>query len=130
MALRRNNDFHRTVKAVEYSSFSHGGVGGSPQTNTDVIVPATGKKIYVTGWSITMIGSAAACSGDLYLTDGDKTSTNQILSATHVGVTPVVHSINFGEHPVALTTDTSLKISSTEADGHMVAYGTVYYIEV
>ena len=61
MALRRNNDFHTTVRAVKYSSFSYGGAAGAP---------------------------------------------------------------------VALTTGTSLKISSTEAGGHMVAYGTVYYIEV
>jgi hypothetical protein len=101
--------------------------GDNPATNTEVIAaPGSGNKLVIYGVQGSIVGSAAAAAGNWYLSDGNTSAATTLWTGRAQGLTNTMFELTF-PYGVALTTNTALKVTSTEAANHIFINAVVYY---
>jgi len=101
--------------------------GDNPATNTEVIAaPGSGNKLVIYGVQGSIVGSAAAAAGNWYLSDGNTSAATTLWTGRAQGITNTQFELTF-PYGVALTTNTALKVTSTEASNHIFINAVVYY---
>ena len=101
--------------------------GDNPATNTEVVAaPGSGNKLVIYGVQGSIVGSAAAAAGNWYLSDGNTSAATTLWTGRAQGTTNTQFELTF-PYGVALTANTALKLTSTEAANHIFINAVVYY---
>mgnify|MGYP003633180748 FL=1 len=101
--------------------------GDNPATNTEVIAaPGASSKLVIYGVQGSIVGSAAAAAGNWYLSDGNTAAATTLWTGRAQGLTNTMFELTF-PYGVALTTNTALKVTSTEAANHIFINAVIYY---
>ena len=101
--------------------------GDNPATNTEVVAaPGSGNKLVIYGVQGSIVGSAAAAAGNWYLSDGNTSAATTLWTGRAQGTTNTQFELTF-PYGVALTANTALKVTSTEAANHIFINAVVYY---
>ena len=101
--------------------------GDNPATNTEVVAaPGSGNKLVIYGVQGSIVGSAAAAAGNWYLSDGNTSAATTLWTGRAQGVTNTQFELTF-PYGVALTANTALKVTSTEAANHIFINAVIYY---
>ena len=101
--------------------------GDNPATNTEVVAaPGSGNKLVIYGVQGSIVGSAAAAAGNWYLSDGNTSAATTLWTGRAQGITNTQFELTF-PYGVALTANTALKLTSTEAANHIFINAVVYY---
>ena len=101
--------------------------GDNPTTNTEVIAAGgASTKLVIYGIQGSIVGSAAAAAGNWYLSDGNTSAATTLWTGRAQGTTNTQFELTF-PYGVALTTNTALKVTSTEAANNIFINAVVYY---
>ena len=101
--------------------------GDNPATNTEVIAaPGASNKLVIYGVQGSIVGSADSAAGNWYLSDGNTSAATTLWTGRAQGLTNTQFELTF-PYGVALTTNTALKVTSTESSGHIFINAVVYY---
>ena len=101
--------------------------GDNPATNTEVIAaPGASSKLVIYGVQGSIVGSAAAAAGNWYLSDGNTAAATTLWTGRAQGLTNTMFELTF-PYGVALTTNTALKVTSTEAANNIFINAVIYY---
>ena len=101
--------------------------GDNPATNTEVVAaPGASNKLVIYGVQGSIVGSAAAAAGNWYLSDGNTSAATTLWTGRAQGITNTQFELTF-PYGVALTTNTALKVTSTEAANHIFINAVIYY---
>ena len=101
--------------------------GDNPATNTEVVAaPGSDNKLVIYGVQGSIVGSAAAAAGNWYLSDGNTSAATTLWTGRAQGITNTQFELTF-PYGVALTANTALKVTSTEAANHIFINAVVYY---
>ena len=101
--------------------------GDNPATNTEVVgAPGASNKLVIYGIQGSFVAAGASDYGNWYLSDGNTGTATTLWTGRTQGVTPQQFSMTF-PYGVALTTNTALKITSTEGSGNIFINAVVYY---
>ena len=74
----------------------------------------------------SIVGSAAAAAGNWYLSDGNTAAATTLWTGRAQGLTNTQFELTF-PYGVALTTNTALKVTSTEGSGNIFINAVIYY---
>ena len=101
--------------------------GDNPATNTEVVAaPGSGNKLVIYGVQGSIVGSAAAAAGNWFLSDGNTSAATTLWTGRAQGITNTQFELTF-PYGVALTANTALKVTSTEAANNIFINAVVYY---
>ena len=101
--------------------------GDNPATNTEVIAaPGASNKLVIYGVQGSIVGSTAAAAGNWYLSDGNTAVATTLWTGRAQGLTNTMFELTF-PYGVALTANTALKVTSTEAANHIFINAVIYY---
>mgnify|MGYP003627676551 CR=1 FL=1 len=101
--------------------------GDNPTTNTEVIAAGgASTKLVIYGIQGSIVGSAAAAAGNWYLSDGNTSAATTLWTGRAQGLTNTQFELTF-PYGVALTTNTALKVTSSEAANNIFINAVVYY---
>jgi hypothetical protein len=101
--------------------------GDNPATNTEVVAaPGASNKLVIYGVQGSIVGSAAAAAGNWYLSDGNTSAATTLWTGRAQGITNTQFELTF-PYGVALTANTALKVTSTEAANHIFINAVIYY---
>ena len=101
--------------------------GDNPTTNTEVIAAGgADTKLVIYGVQGSIVGSAAAAAGNWFLSDGNTTAATTIWTGRAQGITNTQFELTF-PYGVALTANTALKVTSTEAANNIFINAVIYY---
>ena len=101
--------------------------GDNPTTNTEVIAaPGASSKLVIYGVQGSIVGNAATAVGNWYLSDGNTAAATTLWTARAQGTTNTQFELTF-PYGVALTTNTALKVTSSEGSGNIFINAVVYY---
>ena len=121
-----------TVQPSTSSYLSHvyidlDATGDNPATNTEVVAaPGSGNRLVIYGVQGSIVGSAAAAAGNWYLSDGNTSAATTLWTGRAQGITNTQFELTF-PYGVALTANTALEVTSTEAANHIFINAVVYY---
>ena len=101
--------------------------GDNPTTNTEVVAaPGASSKLVIYGVQGSIVGNAATAVGNWYLSDGNTAAATTLWTARAQGTTNTQFELTF-PYGVALTTNTALKVTSSEGSGNIFINAVVYY---
>ena len=101
--------------------------GDNPATNTEVIAAGgADTKLVIYGVQGSIVGSTAAAAGNWYLSDGNTSAATTLWAGRAQGLTNTHFELTF-PYGVALTANTALKVTSTEAANHIFINAVIYY---
>jgi hypothetical protein len=103
------------------------GAGDNPTSNTEVIAaPGASSKLVIYGVQGSIVGATAAAYGNWFLSDGNTSAATTLWTGRAQGITNTQFELTF-PYGVALTTNTALKVTSTEGSGNIFINAVVYY---
>jgi hypothetical protein len=103
------------------------GAGDNPTTNTEVIAaPGASTKLVIYGVQGSIVGATAAAYGNWFLSDGNTSAATTLWTGRAQGITNTQFELTF-PYGVALTTNTALKVTSTEGSGNIFINAVIYY---
>jgi hypothetical protein len=101
--------------------------GDNPTTNTEVVAaPGASSKLVIYGVQGSIAGSTGSAYGNWYLSDGNTAAATTLWTARAQGTTNTQFELTF-PYGVALTTNTALKVTSSEGSGNIFINAVVYY---
>ena len=101
--------------------------GDNPTTNTEVVAaPGASTKLVIYGVQGSIVGATAAAYGNWFLSDGDTAAATTLWTGRAQGLTNTQFELTF-PYGVALTTNTALKVTSTEGSGNIFINAVIYY---
>ena len=101
--------------------------GDNPTTNTEVVAaPGASSKLVIYGVQGSIVGSASTAVGNWFLSDGDTAAATTLWTGRAQGLTNTQFELTF-PYGVALTTNTALKVTSTEGSGNIFINAVIYY---
>ena len=101
--------------------------GDNPTTNTEVVAaPGASTKLVIYGVQGSIVGATTASYGNWFLSDGDTAAATTLWTGRAQGLTNTQFELTF-PYGVALTTNTALKVTSTEGSGNIFINAVIYY---
>ena len=101
--------------------------GDNPTTNTEVIAAGgASTKLVIYGVQGSIVGATAAAYGNWFLSDGNTTAATTLWTGRAQVLTNTQFELTF-PYGVALTTNTALKVTSTEGSGNIFINAVIYY---
>ena len=101
--------------------------GDNPTTNTEVIAAGgASTKLVIYGVQGSIVGGAASDYGNWFLSDGNTAAATTLWTGRAQGTTNTQFELTF-PYGVALTTNTALKVTSTEGSGNIFINAVIYY---
>ena len=101
--------------------------GDNPTTNTEVIAAGgADTKLVIYGVQGSIVAAAASDYGNWFLSDGNTAAATTLWTGRAQGTTNTQFELTF-PYGVALTTNTALKVTSTEGSGNIFITAVVYY---
>ena len=101
--------------------------GDNPTTNTEVIAAGgADTKLVIYGVQGSIVAAAASDYGNWFLSDGNTAAATTLWTGRAQGTTNTQFELTF-PYGVALTTNTALKVTSTEGSGNIFINAVIYY---
>ena len=109
------------------SSFELSSSGDSPVADQVLLgAPGASHYIYLWGWTITAVGGGTSTDAHIKMTDGDITASNSPFSARVIKQDVRIFETSLA-HPIRLSANTALKLTTVETANQLLLDGTVYY---
>ena len=101
--------------------------GDNPATNTEVIAAGgADTKLVIYGVQGSIVGSTSTSYGNWFLSDGNTAAATTLWTGRAQGITNTQFELTF-PYGVALTANTALKVTSTEAANNIFINAVIYY---